>query len=283
LTKNQFSYKLKKIRSDNGKEFLLNDFYNSKGIFHETSCVVTPQQNGIFERKHQHLLNVCRALLFQAKIPNIFWSYSLKLVVHLINRLPTPFLSNQSPYELVYSTKPDFSNLKVFGCLAYTSSANIGKTKLDFRSLKCVFLGYKSGTKGYVLYDLHSKSIFVTRNVIFHENIFPYSFSLPSDNSIASIDDSHNCDISMYDFPALPVSHATDLTTDPVTSIVSDNAEVTNLDLRTSHRVKNRPRYLDQYYCGAASTSCSNFSTPYPMHSFVSYDNCSSFCHNISA
>jgi len=283
LTENQFSCKLKKIRSDNGKEFLLNDFYNNKGIFHETSCVATPQQNGIVERKHQHLLNVCRALLFQAKIPNILWSYSLKLVVHLINRLPTPFLSNQSPYELVYSTKPEFSNLKVFGCLAYASSANTGRTKLDSRSLKCVFLGYKSGTKGYVLYDLHSKSI----NVIFHENIFPYSFSLPSDNSIASIDDSHNCDISMYAFPALPVSHATDLTTDPVTSIVYNNAEVTDLDLRTSHRVKNRPRYLDQYYCGAASTSCSTFSTHYPMRSFISYDNCSSdhtaFFHNISA
>jgi len=40
--------------------------------------------------------------------------------------------------------------------------------------------------------------------------------------------------------------------------------------------VKNRHRYLDQYYCGVASTSCSTFSTPYPMHSFVSYDNCSS-------
>jgi len=185
---------------------------------------------------------------------------------------------------LVYSTKSDFSNLKVFCCLAYTSSANTRRTKLDSRSLKCVFLGYKSGTKGYVLYDRLSKSIFMTRNVIFHENIFPYSFSLPSDNFIASIDDSHNCDISINDFPTLPVSHATDLTTDLVTSIVSDNVEVTDLDLRTSHRVKNRPRHLDQYYCGVASTSCSNYSTPYPMHSFVSYDNCSSdhttFCHN---
>jgi len=200
--------------------------------------------------------------------------------------LPIPFLSNQSPYELVYSTKPDFSNLKVFCCLTYASSTNTRRTKLDSRSLKCVFLGYKSGTKGYVLYDIHSKSIFVTRNIIFHENIFPYSFSLPFDNFIASIDNSHNCDISMYDFPALLVSHATDLITDHVTSIVSDNAEVTNLDLRTSHKVKNRSRYLDQYYCGAASTSCSTFSTPYPMHSFVSYDNCSydhtAFYHNIS-
>jgi len=129
------------------------------------------------------------------------------------------------------------------------------------------------------------KSIFVTRNVIFHENIFPYSFSLPSNNFIASIDDSHDCNISMYDFPTLPVSHATYLTMDPITSIVSNNVEVIDPDLRTSHKVKNRPRYLDQYYCGVASISCSTFSTPYPMHSFVFYDNCSSdhtaFCHNI--
>ena len=187
---------------------------------------------------------MCHALLFQAKIPNIFWSYSLKLVVHLINRLPTPFLSNQSPYELVYSTKPNFSNLKVFGCLAYASSANTRRTKLDSQSLKCVFLSYKSRTKGYVLYDLHSKSTFVTRNVFFHKNIFPYSFFLASGNSIASIDDSHNCDISMYDFLALPVSHATNLTMDPITSTIFDNAEVIDLDLRTSHRVKNKPQYL---------------------------------------
>ena len=209
------------------------------------------------------------------------------MAVHFINRLPTPFLNNRSPYELVYSIKPDFSNLKVFGCLTYASFATTRRTKLDSRSLKCVFLGYKSGTKGYVLYDLHSKSIFVTRNVILHENIFPYSFSLPFDNYTASFDDSHSCDNNMYDFPALLVSHATDLTTELVPSLVSDNAEAIDLDLRTSHRVKNRPRYLDQYYCGVASTSCFTFSTPYLMHLFVSYDNSSpehtAFCHNISA
>jgi len=72
----------------------------------------------------------------------------------------------------------------------------------------------------------------------------------------------------MYDFSALPVSHANDLTTDPTTSLVSNNVEVIDPGLRTSHRVKNRPRYLDQYYIGVASTSCSTFSTPYPMHFF---------------
>ena len=122
LIENQFSCTLKILRSDNGKEFSLNEFYATKGIFHETTCVATPQQNGIVERKHQHILNVCRSLLFQSKVLNVFWSYSIKLVVHIINRLPTPFLQNISPYEKIHSIKPDFANLKVFGCLSYSSS-----------------------------------------------------------------------------------------------------------------------------------------------------------------
>jgi hypothetical protein len=41
----QFGVHLKRLQSDNGKEFLLHDFYKEKGIFHETACVYTPQQN----------------------------------------------------------------------------------------------------------------------------------------------------------------------------------------------------------------------------------------------
>lgn len=44
LIENQFDCKLKRLRSDNGKEFFLTDFYNIKGILHETTCIETPQQ-----------------------------------------------------------------------------------------------------------------------------------------------------------------------------------------------------------------------------------------------
>jgi len=89
----------------------------------------------------------------------------------------------------------------------------------------------------------------------------------------------------MYDFLALPISHATNLTTIPATILIFDNVEVIDPNLRTSYIVKNRSRYYDQYYYGAASTSCSNISTPYLMYLFISYDNCSfdhtAFCRNI--
>lgn len=69
---NQFSCKMKVIRSDNGMEFGDNrakKFYDSKGIVHQTSCVGTPQQNGIVECKHRHLLETTRVLYFQSNLP----------------------------------------------------------------------------------------------------------------------------------------------------------------------------------------------------------------------
>ena len=74
LIKRQFDKDIKMVRSDNGTEFNhLKDYFVRNGIIFESSCVGTPQQNGRVERKHQHILNVARALRFQANLPIKFW------------------------------------------------------------------------------------------------------------------------------------------------------------------------------------------------------------------
>ncbi|GAU31769.1 hypothetical protein TSUD_22150 [Trifolium subterraneum] len=174
LIETQHNSKVKIVRTDNGVEFLITQFYASKGIIHQTSCVETPEQNGRVERKHQHLLNVGRALLFQAHLPKFFWSYDVQHATYIINRVPFVVLSNKSPYELLHNVLPNIKDLKVFGSLAYASTLQSHRTKLAPRARKCIFLGYKQGVKGTILYDLHNKEIFISRNVTHHDHILSY-------------------------------------------------------------------------------------------------------------
>lgn len=68
MVERQFEVKVQKLRIENafelGTGFQEAAYLNSQGILHQTSCVATPQQNGIVERKHKHLLEIARALLF---------------------------------------------------------------------------------------------------------------------------------------------------------------------------------------------------------------------------
>ncbi|GJT02372.1 ribonuclease H-like domain-containing protein [Tanacetum coccineum] len=70
LIENQFKRKIKVFRSDNGTEFVnqfISKLCSDKGIIHQTSCVYTPQQNRIAERKHRHLLMLQGPLCFKGE------------------------------------------------------------------------------------------------------------------------------------------------------------------------------------------------------------------------
>ncbi|RDX75757.1 Protein NUCLEAR FUSION DEFECTIVE 4, partial [Mucuna pruriens] len=55
-----------------GKDCFMLSFFilADNGVVHELTCVNTPQQNGVVEKKNRHLFEVARALLFQMSVPN---------------------------------------------------------------------------------------------------------------------------------------------------------------------------------------------------------------------
>ncbi|GKB73809.1 retrovirus-related pol polyprotein from transposon TNT 1-94 [Tanacetum coccineum] len=131
----QFSTKEKCIRSDNALEFVKGPYANylaNQGIEHQTTCVDRPQQNGRVKRKHMHILEVARALRFQASLPLKFWGDCVTTATYLINRYPSHILKNKTPYELLLNKVLDYSYLKVFGC--FTVSTNPSRIPDKFAS-----------------------------------------------------------------------------------------------------------------------------------------------------
>ncbi|XP_021756883.1 uncharacterized protein LOC110721955 [Chenopodium quinoa] len=191
----QFSQKIKIVRSDNGTEFFcLKNYFLAQGIIFQTSCVGTPQQNGRVERKHQHILNVARALRFQGGLPIYFWGECALAAAHLINRTPTVLINNKTPYEILFGTPPLFSELRVFGSSCFAHNQRAKSDKFASRSQKCVFVGYPFGKKGWYLYDLDKKEFFVSRDVRFFEDVHPYldadgtNIDVSTPNMDASVD-----------------------------------------------------------------------------------------------
>lgn len=112
MVQRQFGKLVKIIRSDNGNEFTcLGAHLAENGIIHQISCVETSQQNGRVERKHRHILNVGRALHFQANLPIEFWVECVLTAGYLINRTPSTLLGGKTPYEALYGQPSSYANV----------------------------------------------------------------------------------------------------------------------------------------------------------------------------
>ena len=174
---NQTGKRIKVLRTDRGGEYVNNElesFLKDQGIAHQTTTPYTPQQNGVSERMNRTVLDMARAMLKFAKLPNSFWIDAVITAAYLRNRVPVkPLKDGKIPYELWNGKKPKLGYLRAFGCIGYAHAFNT--TKLQDRAIPTVLVGYSNinqEVKGYRLWDPVGHKYIVSRDVDFNESMF---------------------------------------------------------------------------------------------------------------
>ena len=152
MVETQFSKCIKIFRSDNALEYTQYAFQailHSYGTVYQLTCLGISQQNGRTERKFCHILDTVRALLLSAKVLAPFWGEVALHVVHTINHIPSPVIQNQTSYERLFGSPPDYHHLRSFGSACFVFLQSHEHNKLEPQSRLCCFLGYGETQKGY--------------------------------------------------------------------------------------------------------------------------------------
>jgi hypothetical protein len=169
---NEIGHKIKVLFSDNGGEFVskkFDTFLAECGIQRQTSAPYSPQQNGVTECANKTIMECARSMILTQGLELEFWGEAGNTTVYIKNRCATKALDSKTPQEAWSGRKPDVSHLRVFGCKAFAHVPDEKRTKLESKSMPCVFLGYYEGTKVYRLMCVKTKRIIKSRDVVFIE------------------------------------------------------------------------------------------------------------------
>lgn len=158
----------------------MRSLFHASGIHHCISCPHAHQQMGLVERKHHHVIETGLALLAHAFVPHLYWPEAFRTAVYLINRLPSPMFHGQSPFSCLFHKSSDYKFLWVFGSACWPNLHPFNKHKMDYRSTLCVFLGYNPDRKGYLCLHKPTGRLYVSRDVRFDKQHFPFATPIPA-------------------------------------------------------------------------------------------------------
>src|SRR5260370_36539755 len=114
------------------------------------------------------------AMLHSAGLLNSFWEYAVSMAAHTYNCTPSCMLKWRTPIEAWKPSQvPDVSYFHVFGCKGYMHVPSDKQRKLDAKAIEVTLGRYEPGSKGYQLWDKHTHSVKLSRDVTFNESCFP--------------------------------------------------------------------------------------------------------------
>ncbi|KAL0560690.1 hypothetical protein IC582_001101 [Cucumis melo] len=158
-----------RIRTDHGREFEnkhFAEFCDNEGIFHEFSAPLTPQENGVVEKRNRTLQEMARVMIHAKQLPIQFWAEALNTACHIHNRVILRPRTTTTSYELWKGRKPNVKYFHIFGSTCFILSDRDHRRKWDSKSDRGIFLGYSANNRAYRVYSQRTKIVIESINVI---------------------------------------------------------------------------------------------------------------------
>ena len=149
----------------------MESFCTRSGISREFIAPITPQQNGVVERKNKIIQEMARAMLHNKDVPRNLWGEAINTTCHTINRVYFRPGTKKTPYELWKGRKPNVKYFRIFGSACFILNDRENVRKFDSRSDEGIFLGYSSTSKAYQVYNKRTMKVMETMNVVIDESL----------------------------------------------------------------------------------------------------------------
>ncbi|GJY67102.1 putative ribonuclease H-like domain-containing protein, partial [Tanacetum coccineum] len=176
---NMYSFNLENIVPSGGLACLIakatvdesNKWHiRSKRIKREYSNAITPQQNGVAERKNRTLIEAARTMLADSFLPNTFWAEAVSTACYVLNRVLVTKPQNKTPYELITGKIPIISYIRPFGCHVTILNTIDHLGKFEGKSNEGFLVGYSLNSKAFRVYNLETKRVEENLHINFLEN-----------------------------------------------------------------------------------------------------------------
>ena len=137
------------------------------------------------KRKHQHTYfkrGTCIEISGSPTKKNFFFlggGDCVQASCHLINRTPSVVLDYKTASECFFGKPPTMADIRILGCLCYAYHISHGGDKFSSRSRRCIYVGYSYTRKDGNYTTYKPKNYFVSRDIKFLENKFPFTVSEP--------------------------------------------------------------------------------------------------------
>jgi hypothetical protein len=130
---------------------------------------MTPQQNGVVERKNKTMQEMDITMLMDSKLIDVFWVQAMHTTIHIQYRGMLINNSDRTPYKLWKERPTNVKHFRFFRSKCYIKREDGRIGKFDSRVDKDILVGYSRKMKTYKFFNLRLNKIVERINVTIDE------------------------------------------------------------------------------------------------------------------